>query len=89
MNIRFTAQIFKEGRTYVAHNTELDVSSCASTKEKALSNLKEAVHFFLEETTRMGTLGTILEEAGFIKRGVKKFEGPKFVSTRQVSLSLN
>jgi predicted RNase H-like HicB family nuclease len=88
MNIKFTAQIFKEGRTYVAHNTELDVSSCASTKEKALSNLKEAVHLFLEETEKMGTLTRILEEAGFIKRGAKKFEGPKFITTRQVSLSL-
>jgi predicted RNase H-like HicB family nuclease len=88
VNIQFTAQIFKEGRAYVAHNTELDVSSCASTKEKALSNLKEAVHLFLEETEKMGTLTTILEEAGFIKRSAKKFEGPRFITTRQVSLSL-
>ena len=89
MNIRFTAQVFKEGRMYVAHNPELDVSSCATTKNKALSNLKEAVHLFLEETENMGTLATILREAGFVKKSAKRFESSRFVTTRQVSLSLS
>ena len=35
---------------YVAHNPELDVSSCGATKEKALKNLKEAVQI-LEKPT--------------------------------------
>ncbi len=71
----------------VAHNTELDVSSCVSTKEKALSNLKEAVRLFIEEAQKLGTLGTILKEAGFTFKK-KEIEGPKFISTRQVSMSL-
>src|SRR5689334_14161395 len=33
----------KEGRSFVAHTPELDVSSCGGTKEKAAKNLKEAV----------------------------------------------
>jgi hypothetical protein len=41
MKIQFTTQIFKEGRTYVAHTPELDLSSCGATKEKALKNLKD------------------------------------------------
>ena len=65
MEIQFTIRIFKEGRTYVAHALELDVSSCGGSKEKALSNLKEAVRLFLEEAEKMGTLEQILEEAGF------------------------
>lgn len=75
MDIRFTTQIFKEGRTFVAHTPELDVSSCGGTKEKASKNLKEAVRLFLEEATKMGTLGQILEEAGYSKRN-NKLEGP-------------
>jgi predicted RNase H-like HicB family nuclease len=65
MEIQFTTQIFKEGRTFVAHTPELDVSSCGSTKEKALKNLKEAVGLFLEEAEKLGTLEQIMEEAGY------------------------
>jgi predicted RNase H-like HicB family nuclease len=64
MQIRFTTQIFKEGRSFVAHTPELDVSSCGGTKDRALKNLKEAVRLFLEEAGNMGTLNQILEEAG-------------------------
>ena len=60
MDIRFTAQIFKEGRLFVAHTPELDVSSCGGTMEKAAKNLKEAVRLFLEEAAKMGTLDQIL-----------------------------
>ena len=87
MEIQFTTQIFKEGRTFVAHTPELDVSSCGGTKEKALSNLKEAVMLFLEEAEKMGTLNRILEEAGYLRRK-SKLEGPKFIGTRRVSVSL-
>jgi predicted RNase H-like HicB family nuclease len=65
MEIEFTTRLFKEGRAYVAHALELDVSSCGGTKEKALKNLKGAVRLFLEEAERMGTLAQILEEAGY------------------------
>jgi len=64
MEIQFTTQIFKEGRTFVAHTRELDVSSCGGTRQNALRNLKEAVRLFLEEAERIGTLQQILEEAG-------------------------
>ena len=63
MEIQFTTQIFKEGRTYVAHTPELDVSSCGGTKERALKNLKEAVRLFLDQAGEMGTLDRILGEA--------------------------
>ena len=87
MEIEFTTQIFREGRTYVAHTPNLDVSSCGGTKERALKNLKEAVHLFLEEAEKMGTLDQILQEAGYSKRR-SKLEGPKFVGTQRVSLPL-
>jgi predicted RNase H-like HicB family nuclease len=87
MDIQFTTRIFKEGRTYVAHALELDVSSCAGTKEKAVKNLKEAVRLFLEEAEKMGTLTRILEEAGYSK-GKQKLASPKFISVERMSLPL-
>ena len=62
MEIQLTTRIFKEGRSFVAHALELDVSSCGGSKEKALSNLKEAVRLFLEEAEKLNTLEQILEE---------------------------
>lgn len=70
MDIQFTTRIFKEGRTFVAHALELDVSSCGGTKDKALSNLREAVRLFLDEAERMGTLDQILREADYSTVGV-------------------
>jgi predicted RNase H-like HicB family nuclease len=87
MDIRFTTQISKEGRAFVAHTPELDVSSCVGTKERAAKNLKEAVRLFLEEAVKTGTLDQILEEAGYSKRN-SKLEGPKFIGTQRVSLPL-
>jgi predicted RNase H-like HicB family nuclease len=87
MDIEVTTQIFKEGRTYVAHTPELDVSSCGGTKERALKSLKEAVRLFLEEAEKMGTLDQILQEASYLKRR-RKLKGPKLVGTQRVSLPL-
>jgi hypothetical protein len=61
LDIRFTVQIFKEGRLYVAYTPELDVSSCGGTETKAKVNLIEAVRLFLEEADKMGTLRQILK----------------------------
>jgi predicted RNase H-like HicB family nuclease len=87
MEIQFTTRIFKEGRTFVAHALELDVSSCGGSKEKALKNLKEAVRLFLEEAEKMHTLEQILAEAGYSK-SKQKISGPKFISVQRVSLPL-
>ena len=69
MNIQFTTRTFREGRGFVAHAIDLDVSSCGGTKEKALRNLKQAVTLFLEEAEKMGTLSQILEECGYSRSG--------------------
>jgi predicted RNase H-like HicB family nuclease len=87
MEIQFTTRIFKEGRAFVAHTRELDVSSCGGTRRKALQNLKEAARLFLAEAEKMGTLEQILEEAGYLKRK-NKLQGPKFIATWRVSLPL-
>ena len=87
MDIQFTTRVFKEGRTFVAHALELDVSSCGGSQEKAIKNLKEAVRLFLEECKKMSTLERVLEEAGYTKSG-QKLRSPKMVSMQQISLPL-
>ncbi len=85
MEIQFTTRIFKEGRSFVAHALELDVSSCGGSKEKALRNLKEAVRLFLEEAEKIGILEQILEEAGYGKNKLK-VPGRNFISVQRVNL---
>ena len=87
MEIQFTTRIFKEGRSFVAHALELDVSSCGGSKDKALRNLKEAVRLFFEEAEKMGTLEQILQEAGYSKTR-QKISMPKFSSVQRVTLPL-
>ena len=87
MEIQFTTRIFKEGRSYVAHALELDVSSCGGSKEKALRNLKEAVLLFLGEAAKMNTLEQILEEAGYGKRK-QKMARHNLISVQRVTLPL-
>ena len=66
MEIQFTTRIFKEGRSYVAHGLELDVSSYGGSKDKALKNLKLAVRLFLEEVTIAGVTGNNEARAFFL-----------------------
>lgn len=87
MDIQFTTRVFKEGRTFVAHALELDVSSCGGSAEKAVKNLKEAVRLFLEECEKMDTLDRVLQEAGYSKSG-QKLRAPKLVSMQQITLPL-
>ena len=88
MKIQFTSQVFREGKMYVAYSPELDLSSCATTKTKAQMNLLDAVRLFLEEAERKGSLGQILNEAGFVRRK-QIMVGPKLVITRRVTLPLS
>lgn len=58
--LNFTVQIFKEGKTYVAHNPELNVASCAKTIDRAKVNLQQALVGFLKSAQKLGTLEEIL-----------------------------
>ena len=88
VKIEFTSQVFKEGKMYVAHTPELDLSSCATTQIKAQKNLMDAVRLFLEEAEKKGSLDQILAEAGFIRRK-GRLVGPRFVLTQRVTLPLS
>ncbi len=61
-DIYFDTLIWKEGDTYVSYCPQLDVSSCGDTVEEARRMLKEALRLFVEETEKIGTLQTILND---------------------------
>ena len=63
--ITYTSELFAEDGQVVALCAELNVSSFGDSAAQALDSLQEAVEAFLEECQRMGTLQTVLEEAGY------------------------
>ena len=50
---------------YTAYCPELDVANCGRTIEEAQKNLLEVIEIQLEETARLGTLETFLEDANW------------------------
>ncbi len=88
MKIQFTSQIFREGRMFVAHTPELDVTSCATTEAKAQKNLLEAVRLFLDEAEKKGSVDQILKEAGFVRRK-QTLIGPRPLTSRRVTVPLS
>ena len=61
-NLVVTEEIWKEGNMYTAYFPELDVVSCGRDIEEARNNLLEVIEIQLEETAKLGTLKTFLEE---------------------------
>ena len=64
-NLVITEEIWKEGNMYIAYCPELDVVGCGKSIKEAGKNLLEVIEIQLEETARLGTLETFLEEAGY------------------------
>lgn len=84
-NLTFTIQIFREGRTFVSYNPELDVSSCGYTIEGAKKNLRDAIRGFLKSTAKLGTLSEILEGAGYLYNH-KQWIDPELVVMDRISV---
>ena len=71
MQIPYTSQIFEEDDHIVALCVELNVSSFGNSVAEALASLQEAVTLFLEECQEMGSLETVLEEAGYRRQATQ------------------
>lgn len=67
LEISLPVTIFKEGKSYVAYSPALDLSTSASTFEKAQSRFSEAVEVFFDELSHMGTTDKVLAELGWQK----------------------
>jgi predicted RNase H-like HicB family nuclease len=65
MKLRLTEELWKEGNMYVSYCPELDIASCGKTTDQAKKNLGEVILINLEEAQKIGTLETLLQEAGF------------------------
>ena len=50
---------------YVSYCPELDIASCGKTVDQAKKNLKEVILINLEEAQKLGTLVSLLQDAGF------------------------
>lgn len=85
--IEFDAIIFQEGKMYVAHCPELDVSSCGSDVDEARRNLRTAVRLFVEEAEKLGTLEDILGEAGYQRDPEGRWKSPRIVAAEVMSLA--
>ena len=64
-NLVVTEEIWKEGNMYTAYCPELDVASCGRDIEEARKNLVEVIEIQLEETAKLGTLKSFLEDADY------------------------
>lgn len=54
-------------KEFVVHSPALDLSSCGRTESRAIAMFGEAVHLFLSEIERMGTIDDVLAELGWSK----------------------
>ena len=86
-DISYTVHTFKEGNKYVAYVPELDLSSCGGTTLEASKNIRAAVQGFLQTSADMGTLDTVLEDAGYIREG-DTWRAPEFVSVDRAVASI-
>lgn len=87
-NLKYIANIFREGKMIVAYSPEFDVSSCGYTVEEAQLNLKDALLGFLESARDRGVLPEILEEAGYKLKSENHWQPPEFLKLETSSLTL-
>lgn len=85
--IALGVEVWKEGASYVAYASDLDISSVGKTASQAKTHLREAVSLFIEEATHMGTLVAILEESGFERRG-KTYRPRPVLAREKMTLAL-
>lgn len=87
VRIDYTVQMWREGQQYLAHAMPLDVMSAGATPDEARRALDEAVALFLKTAADMGTLDSVLEEAGYVFEG-DAWEGPAWVGVERHTLSV-
>lgn len=69
VQIEFTVQTWREGNQFIAHAMPLDVASAGDSPAAARAALDEAVRLFLKTAADHGSLGEVLEEAGYAADG--------------------
>lgn len=85
--IPVAVRVLREGDSFIAHATELDVSSHGRTADDAVAHLREALVAFLDEASRMGMLDEILQDAGYVRTG-DSWTAPTVIKRDRVLISL-
>ena len=57
INVNLPVIVMKEGKQFIAYSPAIDISSCGDSLEQAHKRFNEAAKLFIEECSRMGTLG--------------------------------
>jgi len=87
IKIEFTAQIWREGKMFIAQAMPLDEVSAGKTPEEARRALDEAVELFVETAKDHGTLEDILKECGYeLENGV--YVSPDWISIEKHQLAV-
>lgn len=88
LSIEYTAEVWREGPSFVARAMPLEVMSCGTSARTARRNLDEAVSLFVVTAAQHGNLPSILRECGYRKlRGV--WHAPKLLVREQVRQAVN
>ena len=87
LTITLPISIFKEGKTFVAHSSVLDLSSCGKTRHEAEQRFNEAVQIFFEELMNHGALNDVLLSLGW-KKAKKTWRPPTLVAHTTETLTI-
>ena len=63
--MRLPAETHQKGRWWIASCPPLDVASQGHSEAEALTNLEDALVFFIESCVERGTIFDVLRDAGF------------------------
>ena len=74
--------LFKQGRFFVAYCPALDLSSCGTTKDKAVKMIRESIDIFLEEIEKTNKTKTVLTSLGWKIRSPYNFQPPETLHTK-------
>ena len=75
----------REGNSFIAYSPALDLSTSASSFEKARTRFAEAAKLFFEEVIKKGTINEVLQELGWQKHN-KEWQPPLIVSQETESI---
>ena len=87
LSLNLSVIFLREGDSFVAYAPALDLSTSASSFEKAKKRFGVAAKLFFEEIIKKGTFEEVLGELGWKKHN-QKWESPMVISQEIESISI-
>ncbi|MEK7537080.1 MAG: hypothetical protein AAB584_01390 [Patescibacteria group bacterium] len=85
LSFKLSIVFLREGNSFIAYSPALDLSTSASSFEKARTRFAEAAKLFFEEVIKKGTINEVLQELGWQKHN-KEWQPPLIVSQETESI---